>query len=160
MAPGEIPRPWQAIDPVASRRIFLAMLLLIVGGVAAYSALRKAADPPPPRIAGDALLVEGRTIYLARCVSCHGESGRGDGPIAKGITGPPPGDLTVRSWKHGDRPEQVLDVVTRGVPGTSMAPWRDVLDARGRRAVSAYLYDLAGRPVPDALRAPPSEGGP
>jgi cytochrome c oxidase cbb3-type subunit III len=154
LAPDETQAPWRAIDPVASRRIFFAMLTLMAGGAIAYSVLRKSAGPPPAEIAGDALLVEGRTIYLARCVSCHGASGKGDGPIAKGITGPPPGDLAVRSWKHGDRPEQILNVVTRGVPGTSMSPWKDVLDARERRAVSAYVYYLAGRPVPGELRGP------
>jgi cytochrome c oxidase cbb3-type subunit III len=143
-----------AIDPVASRRIFFALLLLLAGGLLSYRLLRRPAGPPPVDIAGDALLVEGRSIFLSRCISCHGATGRGDGPIAKGITGPPPGDLVVPSWKHGDRPEQVLDVVTRGVPGTSMAPWKDVFDARERRAVAAYVYYLAGRPVPGELRTP------
>lgn len=143
-----------AIDPVAMRRIFFALLLLLAVGVISYRLLRQPAGPPPADIAGDAFLVEGRSVFLSRCVSCHGASGRGDGPIAKGISGPPPGDLAVPSWKHGDRPEQVLGVVTRGVPGTSMAPWKDVLDARERRAVAAYVYYLARRPVPGELRAP------
>ncbi len=143
-----------AIDPVASRRIFFALLVLMAVGLISYRLLRRPAGPPPADIAKDALLVEGRSLYLSRCVSCHGESGRGDGPIAKGITGPPPGDLVVRSWKHGDRPEQVLDVISRGVPGTSMAPWKDVFDARELRAVAAYVYYLAGRPVPGELRSP------
>lgn len=148
------PAPMPAIDPVASRRIFLALLLVMAVGLISYRLLRKPAGPPPADIAGDTLLVEGRTIFLSRCVSCHGASGRGDGPIAKGITGPPPGDLAIPSWKHGDRPEQVLGVVTRGVLGTSMASWKDVLDDRERRAVAAYVYYLAGRPVPGELRAP------
>ena len=154
MAAEEPPVPMPAIDPVASRRIFFALLLLLAVGLISYRLLRKPAGPPPAEIAGDALLVEGRSIFLSRCISCHGASGKGDGPIAKGITGPPPGDLAVRSWKHGDRPEQVLGVVTRGVPGTSMAPWKDVYDAHELRAVTAYVYYLAGRPVPDELRAP------
>ncbi len=143
-----------AIDPVASRRILFALLLLMAIGVISYRLLGQPAGPPPADIAGDALLVEGRSVFLSRCVSCHGASGRGDGPIAKGIPGPPPGDLVVPSWKHGDRPEQVLDVVALGVPGTSMAPWKDVFDDRERRAVAAYVYYLAGRPVPGELRAP------
>ncbi len=143
-----------AIDPVASRRIIVSLLLLMAIGFIFYRLLRRPVGPPPAEIAGDALLVEGRSLFLSRCVSCHGASGRGDGPIAKGISGPPPGNLVVSSWKHGDRPEQVLGVVTGGVPGTSMASWKDVFDARERRAVAAYVYHLAGRPVPGELRAP------
>ena len=44
----------------------------------------------------------GRAIYLDRCKSCHGEGGKGDGPLAKGLSGPPVGDLTDDVWKHGD----------------------------------------------------------
>jgi len=154
LAPEETPAPMPAIDPVASRRIFVVLLLLMAVGLITYRQLRRPVGPPPADIAGDVLLVDGRSAFLSRCVSCHGESGRGDGPIAKGISGPPPGDLAVASWKHGDRPDQVLGVVTRGVPGTSMAPWKDVLDAHERRAVAAYVYHLAGRPIPAELRAP------
>src|SRR6476661_2753667 len=82
------------IDPVASRWIFLALLALGAGGVAALGLLRSPASPPPASIAADPLLVEGRGVFLARCASCHGEGGRGDGPISRGLTGPPVGDLT------------------------------------------------------------------
>ena len=103
------------IDPVASRRIFLGMLALIAGGGVALALFRAPADPPPAAIAGDPLLAEGHAVFLARCVSCHGPAGRGDGPIAKGLAGPPVGDLTDADWKHGDRPDQVLEVVVQGV---------------------------------------------
>jgi cytochrome c oxidase cbb3-type subunit III len=87
-------------------------------------------------------------------VSCHGTSGRGDGPIAKGLTGPPVGDLTDADWKHGDRPDQVLAVVAQGVRDTAMPSWKATLGDRELHAVSAYVFYLAGRPVPEALRAP------
>jgi cytochrome c oxidase cbb3-type subunit 3 len=142
------------IDPVASRRIFLGMLALLAGAVTAFSLLRKPASPPPAAIASDPLLIEGREVYLARCVSCHGESGRGDGPIAHGLAGPPVGDLTDSRWKHGERPDQVLAVVAQGVPNSAMPPWKTTLSDRELHAVTAYTYHLAGRPVPPALRAP------
>ena len=40
-------------------------------------------EPPPPEVAADPLLVRGREIYLDRCASCHGPSGRGDGPLCQ-----------------------------------------------------------------------------
>jgi cytochrome c oxidase cbb3-type subunit 3 len=142
------------IDPVASRRILFGMLALVGGAVTAYSLLRAPASPPPAAIAGDPLLVEGREVYLARCVSCHGESGRGDGPIARGLAGPPVGDLTDAYWKHGDHPEQVRAVVAQGAPDSAMPPWKSTLSDQALRAVTAYVYYLARRPVPAALRAP------
>ena len=149
------------IDPVVSRRIFLGMLALLAGAATTFSLLRAPVSPPPAAIAGDPLLVEGRETYLARCVSCHGESGRGDGPIAKGLAGPPVGDLKAAQWKHGDRPDQVLAVIAQGVRDTAMSPWKSTLSDRALHAVTAYVYHLAGRPVPPALRGPdPSRSKP
>lgn len=148
------PQPPLGIDADASRRIFLGMLALLAGAAVAYNMLKKPAGPPPKEIAGDPVLVQGRTIYLARCVSCHGETGRGDGPTAKSLLGPPVGNLTHSSWKHGDRPEQVREVIAKGVQGTAMSAWGSVLDEPDIRAVSAYIYYLAGRKVPEELRTP------
>jgi cytochrome c oxidase cbb3-type subunit 3 len=144
------------IDPVASRRIFLGLVALCAVGAAAVALLRTPVSPPPAAIAGEPLLVDGRAVFLARCASCHGESGRGDGPIAKGLAGPPVGDLTDTNWKHGDRPEQVLAVIAQGVPDTLMPGWNTSLSNRDLRGAAAYVYYLAGRPVPEALRTPMS----
>jgi cytochrome c oxidase cbb3-type subunit III len=138
----------------SSRLIFLAMLGLLSAGFVAFQLLSKPAGPPPPEVAKDPLLSRGRLIYLARCAVCHGNGGRGDGPIASSLIGPPVGNLTDAEWKHGDRPEQVLSVIRQGVPNTRMDGWGNVLDPPDVNAVAAYVYYLAKRPVPDALRQP------
>ena len=140
------------IDVSVSRLIFLGMLGLLAGGFVAFRLLSNPVGPAPPEVAGDPLLSQGRAIYLARCVPCHGNDGRGDGPIAANLIGPPVGDLTDREWKHGDRPEQVLAVIGQGVPNTRMDGWSRVLDPPELKAVAAYVYYLAKQPVPDALR--------
>ena len=38
--------------------------------------------------------IDGRTAYLENCASCHGPSGKGDGPAARGLAVAPP-DLTM-----------------------------------------------------------------
>jgi cytochrome c oxidase cbb3-type subunit 3 len=148
--------PTSAIDPAVSRLIFLMMLGLMLGGFVAFRLLSKPPPPPPPEVANDPLLAQGRTIFLGRCATCHGNEGRGDGPIAGNLLGPPVGNLTDDRWKHGDRPDQVLAVIDKGVPNTRMEGWSRVLDPPELRAVAAYVYYLARRPVPDELRKPPS----
>jgi cytochrome c oxidase cbb3-type subunit 3 len=148
--------PVSAIDPAVSRRIFLMMLGLMAAGFVAFRLLSQPPPPAPAEVARDPLLAQGRTIFLGRCATCHGHEGRGDGPIAGNLSGPPVGDLTDDRWKHGDRPEQVRAVIAKGIPNTRMEGWSHVLDPPELRAVAAYVYYLAGRPVPDELRNPAS----
>ncbi len=69
------------IDPVASRWIFFLMLALIAGATLSYNMLKKPPSPPPPEIAGDPLLIVGREVYQARCLSCRRPRARETGPI-------------------------------------------------------------------------------
>ena len=144
-------RPTPA-HPATALWVFVALALLGVAGALAFVMLRQAAGPPPAEIAADPVLVRGREVFLDRCASCHGQSGKGDGPTAKGLKGPPVGDLTDAEWKHGDGPGDVLNVVLNGVRDTQMPGWGPVLGPADARAVAAYVYHLAGRPVPDPLR--------
>jgi cytochrome c oxidase cbb3-type subunit 3 len=146
--------PFADVNPAASRRICLMMLGLAAGGIIAFRMLSKPPPPAPPEVAQDALLSQGRTVFLGRCATCHGNEGRGDGPIAGNLLGPPVGNLTDDQWKHGDRPDRVLAVIARGVPNTRMEGWSRVLDPPELQAVAAYVYYLARRPVPEGLRKP------
>ncbi len=150
------PLPPPAENPTASaaRWVVLSALTLISIAAGAFFFLRTPPAPPPSEIADDPLLVSGRAVYFDRCITCHGLGGKGDGPIAKGLAGPPVGDLTDATWKHGDRPEQVREVIAMGVPNTSMPGWGKALGSDGVRAVTAYVYYLAGREVPEILRKP------
>jgi mono/diheme cytochrome c family protein len=132
--------------------IVLAIVALCVGGFIGFRILSKPVSPAPREVARDPLLSQGRLIYLARCVACHGNDGRGDGPLAGQLIGPPAGDLTDQVWKHGDRPAQVVGVIGGGVPNTRMEGWSRVLDPPELNAVAAYVYYLAGRAVPEEIR--------
>jgi cytochrome c oxidase cbb3-type subunit III len=144
-----------AVDPAAARWVFLGMLGLMIAGGLAYFLLSTPPPPPPPEVAGDPLLLEGRSIYLGRCATCHGLEGRGDGPIAGSLLGPPVGNIHDGKWKHGGKPEEVLGVVSKGVEDTRMAGWGLVLEPSQLRAVTAYVFYLAKQPVPEVLRQSP-----
>ena len=136
--------------PGPNRTAIAAMIglgLLIAVGLGAAILLRPTVPPPPRLVGSDPLLARGYGFYRANCVTCHGPDGRGAKGLAEGVR---PSDLTGR-WKHGDRPEHVLQVLRDGVPGTPMPGWAGFPEA-DRRAVAAYLYSLAGREVPGALR--------
>ena len=109
------------------------MLALIAAGFGVFRLLSKPAAPPPAEVVNDPLLSQGRLIYLARCVACHGLEGKGDGPIASQLIGPPVGNLTDDVWKHGDRPDQVVSVISQGVPNTRMEGWRGFSTLRRSR---------------------------
>jgi len=140
------------VDFAAARWVLLAMLGIVAAGFLAYSLLGRPAPPPPPEVASDPLLLEGRSVYLARCATCHGMEGRGDGPIASHLLGPPVGNISDGKWKHGGKPEEVLGVISKGVEETRMAGWGLVLEPAQIRAVTAYVFYLAKQQVPKELR--------
>jgi cytochrome c oxidase cbb3-type subunit 3 len=135
------------------RWILLAGTGLIGLAACLFFVLRPSVSPPPVEIAGDPFLVSGRTIYLSRCISCHGERGRGDGHLSKGLAPPKPRDFVEDEWKFGQTAEKALAVVTNGVPGTSMGGWKSSYSGEELRAVTGYVFYLAGKPVPTELRA-------
>jgi cytochrome c oxidase cbb3-type subunit 3 len=135
--------------------VFAGMLGLMIAGFASYFLLNSPPPPLPPEVAGDPLLLEGRAIYLARCATCHGREGRGDGPIAGSLLGPPVGNISDGKWKHGDKPAEVMAVISKGVQGTRMAGWGPLLEPHQLRAVTAYVFYLARQPVPVELRKEP-----
>jgi mono/diheme cytochrome c family protein len=88
----------------------------------------------------------GREGYLRACASCHGVQGRGDGPVASALRGPPP-DLTTLSSRYGGAfPRDVVVAVVTGereVPahGTRLMPvWNERFGSSSGAAAVAALY--------------------
>lgn len=88
-------------------------------------------------------LADGRAVYAARCASCHGDRGLGDGPAAAGIRPPPPaiGDSSVM---RGVSPALLYRVVSAGVSGTAMPAWAETLTSEQRWNVVGYVLSLQG----------------
>lgn len=94
-------------------------------------------DPIPPNAPA---LARGRELYLARCASCHGEAGRGDGPAASGLN-PPPANLT-DSALRGSSPLEFYRQVNVGVAGTAMPSFSAELPVEDRWALALYASGL------------------
>src|SRR5262245_35577245 len=66
--------------------------LAVCVGVVVYFATRPTA----------VVAIEGRDMFMRYCASCHGVSGRGDGPAAAALQ-PPPADLTRLRERYGEQ---------------------------------------------------------
>ena len=98
----------------------------------------------------------GREVYEQRCSLCHGESGRGDGRMAKDIVEPPPFDLT----RSTSSDEYMAWIVRRGgeAMGALMVLER-MGDAALRRRIHRVAWELFTKrlpPTPDPSRLPTS----
>ncbi|MBI3325838.1 MAG: cytochrome c [Nitrospinae bacterium] len=98
----------------------------------------------PWATAGD--LGQGKEVYAQFCASCHGETGKGDGPAAPALT-PKPKDLSDKGYMGTKSDEQLFKVVKEGgaAGGLSplMPPWGTSLTDDQIRDVIAYLRSLA-----------------
>ena len=75
----------------------------------------------------------GEEIFLKYCAACHGESARGDGPVARGLVTAVP-DLTAISRRYGEFPAmQIADTIDgRGTR----------IDAHGTRTMPVWGYEF------------------
>ncbi len=71
-------------------------------------------------------LARGRELFAKTCVSCHGVTGRGDGPAGVAFTPRPANFLDAHM--RGISPFQAFNTIRLGVPGTGMAPFHGLSD--------------------------------
>jgi high-affinity iron transporter len=85
-------------------------------------------------------LAEGRSIYAARCASCHGDAGRGDGFAAAGMEPAPPAFADPDAMADVT-PALMYRIVSVGIQGTAMAAFAD-LSPEQRWAVVTYVNTM------------------
>ncbi len=96
-------------------------------------------DPLPTRPPS---LARGARVYREQCAACHGDAGRGDGPKAKTLEGPPPANLADPALLVATPPSEIYSKITIGVPGTAMPEFEGTLLPEDRWAVTAYVATL------------------
>lgn len=65
------------------------------------------------------LITKGQQIFTQNCVVCHGEKLDGNGPAGAALK-PKPRNLATEPFKAGDKPEQILNTIEKGLKGTMM----------------------------------------
>jgi cytochrome c oxidase cbb3-type subunit 2 len=91
----------------------------------------------------------GRKSYARWCIGCHGDEGLGDGKASEWMSPKPrnfqKGFFKFRTTPSGALPtaEDVMKVVTRGLPGSAM-PSFELVSEGERRDLVAWVLHLAG----------------
>jgi len=81
------------------------------------------------------------TLFAQQCVSCHGLTGQGDGPLAVSMD-PPPTDFTERTRYLNRTVMGLYNTITQGLDGTAMQAYTD-LDEAQRWALAFYVGQMA-----------------
>jgi high-affinity iron transporter len=84
-------------------------------------------------------LERGAVVFREQCAECHGASGRGDGPKARQLKGPPPANLTDPATMGGTTQLEIFRRIAIGVPGTAMPEFADDIAVEDRWAVAVYV---------------------
>jgi cytochrome c1 len=92
-----------------------------------------------PEQVTESSLLAGKELYGIYCTPCHGESGKGDGPVAKKFV-PTPADISAAGHGAHHPDGDLFAVVTHGRNG--MPPFRSDLTAKERWLVVAWLRTL------------------
>jgi mono/diheme cytochrome c family protein len=134
-----------------SRRSARAAFVLTASLGLAFLTAGSAAPPPDHEIAA------GRAVYQRACATCHGDSGRGDGPAGASFA-TKPSDLTDGRLMN-PLPDEFLDnIIRNGGPAEGltpgMPPFRGHLSDEQIRQVVTYVRSLA-RPAFSAAEARP-----
>ena len=79
-------------------------------------------------------IAEGEKIYTANCVGCHMAD-------LSGSIGP---NLVDAEWIHGGEPEDIMRVITEGVPAKGMVTWGPILGPKKISQVTAYILHKGG----------------
>ncbi len=90
---------------------------------------------------GNSSINKGKSIYKTRCVVCHGDKGKGDGPAGKALN-PPPADHTAAAVQSQTDGELFWKISEGRGP---MVGWKLILSEEERWHLVNYLRTLKAK---------------
>ena len=93
--------------------------------------------------AGDA--AAGETRFKQLCATCHGPTGKGDGPAAPGLN-PKPRNMNDAEWQASVDDDYLANIIKKGGPAVGkspmMTPFGHALNEQQLKDVIAYIRKL------------------
>ena len=90
-------------------------------------------------------IAAGRRVYGTFCASCHGSSGKGDGPMPP--EGSKPANLIDEQWDHGSTDGEIFATIRDGVgPKFDMDSWEGKITEENMWNVVNYIRSLNPKP--------------
>lgn len=117
--------------------------LLAAAGLIAAAGLHAAARTPD---AGEAKAAE---LYKSACLPCH---------MADGNAALEPMNLADGKWRHGTSVKEIARVISEGVPGTAMMPFKARFSEEEILALARYVRQLDKSLKPDPADRKPASG--
>jgi mono/diheme cytochrome c family protein len=123
---------------MACKRVFV---ITACGGLALFLACARPALEPSPVVTPEAKK-EAEAIFTARCVSCHGQSGDGNGPSAASLR-PRPRNFQDKMWQSNVTDRQIERIIRFGGGAGGKSPVMPANpDLVSKPQVVAALRDL------------------
>lgn len=91
-----------------------------------------AAEPPPLTQATKPTEATVK-LYASNCQACHGPEGKSPMPEMAFVG---------RAWKHGTKAADMVKVITNGVPGTVMMPFKGRLTEQQIKDLAKFVRSL------------------
>ena len=96
-------------------------------------------NPIPPNSES---VAAGQAVFAVHCAPCHGETGKGDGPLGV-VLNPRPADLSLHAVPGVHTDAQLYEWITDGFPGSAMPAWKTRLSDTDRWNLVNYIRTLA-----------------
>lgn len=96
-------------------------------------------NPIPPNSES---VAAGQATFTKHCAPCHGETGKGDGPLGL-VLNPRPADLSQHAVPGVHTDAQLYEWITNGFPGSAMPAWKSRLSDPDRWNLVNFIRTLA-----------------
>jgi mono/diheme cytochrome c family protein len=126
-----------------SRALILLAAFSMSGTLLAqdWKAPPSAVNRPNPVPANANTIALGQKLYVGNCMTCHGETGKGDGPGAAALE-KRPADLAARI-RSGETDGELFWKISQG--RSPMISWKGSLSETQRWELVNYIKTLAGK---------------